>query len=119
MELGDLLLDGVVGGVEDGTAEDDDAVGFEVGGGDGGDLEVQLFPVADDDHVELVVVVHHVEFGDAGHDLAVDGEDEIALFEDLVGAGLDLANHEELVTLRVVEFDFANPVLRDTHDARL
>lgn len=55
-----MLAHGVVGSVKDCAAESDDAVGFELGGGNCGDLKAEFFLFADDENVEDVVVVHYV-----------------------------------------------------------
>jgi len=103
VELADLLPDGVVGPVQDGAAEDDGSVGLEVFGRDGGYFEFDFLPVADDESVKVLVVVHDVELGDARDELAVEGEDDVAFLERLRvvprwRGAVDLADHEELVS---------------------
>lgn len=63
VEFGDLLADGVVRTVEDGTAEDEGVGGAEVGGRDGRDIEFDFAARADDEGFEARGRVHDVELG--------------------------------------------------------
>ena len=124
MKFGDLLTDGMVRGVQDGAAEDDGAGGVEIRGWDCGDTEGHFFAAADDDGVEVFVVVHDVELGDAGDEFIVQGEDDVALVEGLIivaswGRAVDFADHEELMPGWVGFSDFGDPGFRDSHDAAL
>ncbi len=124
MELRDLLAHGVVRAVQDGAAEDDGAGGFEVGGRDGGYGEGYFGAVADDERGQGVVVVHDVELGDAGDEVVVERQEDVALAQGLaVGAGrgraVDLADHEELVAGGVGGGDAGDPGFGDADDARL
>lgn len=71
VQLADLLPDGVMGPVQDGATEDDGSVGLQVFSRDGGYFQVHLLAVANDERVEVVVVVHDVELGDTRDKLAV------------------------------------------------
>ena len=103
VEAGDLLADGVVRGLEDGAAEDDGPGGFEVGGGDCGDLKGHFGAAADDEGGEEVVGVHNVEFADSSDELIVQSEDDVAFLQRLIvfvplaagcGSAVDFADHK-------------------------
>ena len=124
MEFGDLLADGMVGAVDDGAAEEEGVGGGEVGGWDRGDVEGEFLAAADDESTEGFGGVHDVEFGDAGDDLVVEGEEHIAFLERLrVGRGgrgaVDFADHEELVPGGIGLGDACDPGIGNAHDACL
>lgn len=122
-QLADLLSDSEMRAVQDSAAEGDGVVRLSVVGGDGGDLDVQLLGVADEDGVEVVVAVHDVKLRDLGDELVVEGQEDVAFLEGvacglvaLVGA---LGDEEKLVVRCVGEGDFLDPFFGYAHDTGL
>lgn len=123
MKFRDLLAHGVMWAMEDCTAEDHCAGGFEVGCWEGGDFEGDFMAVADDEGGEGGVLVHDVQLGDAGDQLVIEGEDDVSFLQKLTvmasGRAVDLANHEELMSAGISGSDASDPCFRDAHDTRL
>src|SRR5690606_4839 len=86
---------------------------------DCGDSNVEFLALTNDGEIEKLVIVHNVELRDAGHDLSINGEDEISLVKALFRTTFNLADHKEMMAFFIVFFDPPNPVIRDSHDAGL
>lgn len=127
MQFRNLLTNSMMRFLQDSTAEDNGATGFEILRRDSRDLNPDLLSIAHDQCVQDFLVVHDIQLGHAGDQLAIEGKDDIAFLEGFnAGAEVegrrgtvDLADHEELMARRVGLGDLLDPFFGDAHDARL
>ena len=101
--------------------------GGEVGCGDCWDVKGEFFTATNNERAEGSRSVHDVELGDAGDEVIVKSEEDIAFLEGLGGivdwrcrgSTVDFTDHEELVARRVCFGNSLDPRLGDTHDTDL
>jgi len=65
--------------------------------------------LADDEGVELGVVVLDVEVCDPSDEFVVEGEDDVGFEEAVIVAAVNFTDAEELVALRIFVFDALDP----------
>lgn len=119
VHLADLLAYSLVRAVEGRAAEADEAICLEILCRYSEHLDRHLVALANNDGVKELIGVHDVEVRAARDELAVQCENDVALLQTVTVAGVDLAHHEELVTLWIGVLSFLDPLFRDAHDARL